>query len=287
MSISTYTVHCYGCNYQKTMPFLSSLTRPRYELPDGTLVDGHSGTAWCHTCKDIKVVEVKNISNPNDYFVIDPEPDKGLARLWAFRHSPPRCLSCFGTNISPLDFSTFTHECGNRLYQVSTGSVHIHTSGSLRPHFISLDSEGNKDLLLAHMLNEWHMKEEYARAFLFKYRDKISCIDVENLMLLKIDFAIVSEAYKAYKQADQYRGTPIETAIWGILYARSRIAAQVDFNMAEIIQLDHKKTFKSAYQMAFDDIPHRLGQPKKPDAPNSGNVKYNIDTVSKLFKNKA
>ena len=70
------------------------------------------------------------------------------------------------------------------------------------------------------------------------------------------EFALVGQAYAAYNsdiKQGKKRGTPIETAIWAILWNRSDLLASIDPTLAKYIEENQNTVFKAIYETAFKD----------------------------------
>ena len=141
MSIPSSYVRCHGCSFEGLMQH-----RPitlEYRLPSGETVEGYRRFAWCATCckiteaedaiesesiqAAIKVIEQRNRGIAKRLFGFSKEDVAELnslqakLRLAQARHSPPRCLRCGETVVTPLKFdangtSNITHSCGLRLF---------------------------------------------------------------------------------------------------------------------------------------------------------------------------
>ena len=211
-----------------------------------------------------------------------------LLRLAEQRRSGSRCLTCGATAIIPLVFeedgscSSFAHECGSQLYRLPTDPNAPRFS--YRPEIIPLDSEGNRldkaadyyQEFYEFMVEKWQIKDEYVKAFLTAYRKDLSLLHdagldrldasfdlskPENRLLVHQmpdprEFALVGQAYAAYNsdiKQGKKRGTPIETAIWAILWNRSDLLASIDPTLANYIEENQNTVFKAIYETAFKD----------------------------------
>ena len=134
--------------------------------------------------------------------------------------------------------------------------------------------------LLDVLVNDWHMKEHFARAFLDAYRRKIgkmvasarkkaAQVRAANLSLggtmLALDMedpnlVIASQAYHAYMtdlRRGRFVGTDVEKAIWAILAhdCSGAMLEHVDAFFAEYIDDEHEKLFPNLFQEVFSELP--------------------------------
>lgn len=210
----------------------------------------------------------------------------GLLRVASTRRSSPRCLVCGSDDTVPILFDdsgncvSLRHSCGGTLYRLPPDPNAPRFS--YKPEVIPLDVEGNRldrrpdhsAEFLLYMTEKWEMKEPIARAFLAAYGKDMSELHEQGLDRLDKsadlaatenrllayqmpdprDFALVGQAYRAYS-ADlsngRHRGTPVELAIWAILWNRSDLVQSIDPALAEYISENQDTVFKSLYDEAF------------------------------------
>lgn len=316
MSTSTGQIRCHGCQYQGVLQHRSVVLR--YALPDGTKVDSHRTFGWCNDCRGIRDVESKlDVSalrlelerlNPRqrslgsffkssidralgggtDDDQIERQRLMMLLRVAELRKSPPRCLSCGSTSVSPSLFDAdgnsqdFVHSCGSRLYRVPPDPNAPRFS--YRPEVLPLDIEGHRldrkpdhfTEFLTYLTKEWHFKDRYAQAFLSAYRADISALHDDGLARLDASFdlskpenrllahqmpdprafALVGQAYRAYLadlSQGKHLGTDVEVAIWAILWNRTDLLSSVDKPLAEYIERDPEQKFAQLFDVAFEE----------------------------------
>lgn len=210
----------------------------------------------------------------------------GLLRIANARRSSQRCLACGNESVLPLVFDdsgncvSLRHSCGGTLYQPPPNPNAPRFS--YKPEVIPLDNEGNRldrgvdhsNEFLLYMTEKWEMKDQVARAFVVAYGKALSqqheeglarldkSIDLsapENRLLAyempdPRDFALVGQAYRAYAedfQSGKHRGTPVELAVWAILWNRSDLVRTIDPALAKYIDDNQDTVFKSIYDTAF------------------------------------
>lgn len=210
----------------------------------------------------------------------------GLLRVAKVRKSSPRCLACGSDGTVPLQFDdsgncvSLRHSCGGTLYRLPPDPNAPRFS--YKPETIPLDVEGNRldrtpdhsAEFLSYMTEKWEMKEGIARAFVTTYGRDMSKLHAQGLERLDNsvdlsapenrllayqmpdprDFALVGQAYRAYSDdisKGRHRGTPVEVAIWAILWNRSDLVQSIDPGLAKYIDENQDTVFKSLYDAAF------------------------------------
>ena len=218
----------------------------------------------------------------------DRERLKGLLRVAQARSSSERCLDCGSTSVLRLTFddegncSSFKHHCGGHLHRLP-GDPNA-PQFSYRPEVIPLDVDGNRldravdygDEFFSYMVDDWQFREEYAQAFLNEYGTDLSRLHDQGLRRLEASldlsrpenrllasdmpdpraFALVGQALTAYAndlQKGKHRGTPVEVAIWAILWNRSDLLGTLNPTLAKYIDDNQNTVFKSIYETAFKE----------------------------------
>lgn len=210
----------------------------------------------------------------------------GLLRVASLRKSPPKCLTCGAAEVAPLVFGedgncvSARHSCGGTLYRLPPNPNAPRFS--YKPETVPLDIEGNRldrttdhsADFLSYMTGKWEMKDEIAKAFVAAYGTEMSRLHDQGLARLDgsidlstpenrllayqmpdpRDFALVGQAYQAYAkdlQRGKHRGTPVEIAVWAILWNRSDLVQTIDPALAKYIDDNQEAVFKSIYDTAF------------------------------------
>lgn len=213
---------------------------------------------------------------------------QGLLQVAQIRRSPQRCLHCGSTSVLPLMFDdtgnceSFRHHCGGQLYRLPADP-----SGprfSYRPEVIPLDVDGNRlDRVIdyraeffSYLVDDWQLRDKYAQEFLDQYGEDLSRLHDQGLKRLEssIDlsrsenrllaaempdpraFALVAQALSGYVndlQRGKFRDTPLEIAIWAILWNRSDLVATLNPELAMYIESNQDTVFKSIYETAFKE----------------------------------
>jgi hypothetical protein len=131
------------------------------------------------------------------------------------------------------------------------------------------------DELYDHLVNDWQMKDRYAKAFLDVYRKTLAKIHGEGKermhqlrnsdnpehRLLSVvaggdqnNYALVAQAYMGY-MADLRRGkhidTDVELAIWAILSNRSDLLETLDRAFARYIEEKTEEKFPKLFDTVF------------------------------------
>lgn len=218
----------------------------------------------------------------------DRERLQGLLQVAQIRRSPQRCLNCGSTSVLRLAFDdagncqNFQHHCGGHLYRLPTDPNAPRFS--YKPEVIPLDADGNRldrsvdysEDFLSYLVDEWQFRDEYAQAFLNEYGSDLSRLHDQGLKRLEasIDlsrpenrllaaempdpraFALVAQAFTGYAndlQNGKYRGTPLEIAIWAILWNRSDLLGTLNPELAKYIDDNQDTVFKSIYETAFKE----------------------------------
>lgn len=218
----------------------------------------------------------------------DRERLKGLLRVAQARSSPQRCLNCGSTSVLRLAFDdegncpNFQHHCGGHLYRLP-GDPNA-PRFSYRPEVIPLDVDGNRldrtvdygDEFFSYMVDDWQFREEYAQAFLNEYGADLSRLHDQGLRRLEASldlsrpenrllaaempdpraFALVGQAFTAYAndlQKGKHRGTPVEIAIWAVLWNRSDLLGTLNPTLAKYVDENQDTVFKSIYETAFKE----------------------------------
>jgi hypothetical protein len=157
-----YRVKCDGCNFEQ---LLSELPRS-YRLPNDVVIHVETGWAWCATCQNVTQSEeirplediqreldaaiarepeivdwVREIISPSEDF--EAAYQRTLARFaqrrdWRqSRQSPPRCLECGATAITPFVWHEADNPDDDHFVPVShpgcNGLLHLSLAGLNRP----------------------------------------------------------------------------------------------------------------------------------------------------------
>lgn len=218
----------------------------------------------------------------------DRERLQGLLRVAQTRKSPQRCLNCGSTSVLRLAFDdtgncqNFQHCCGGHLYRLPTDPDAPRFS--YKPEIIPLDVDGNRldrtvdyrEEFLSYLVDDWQFRGEYAQAFLNVYGPDLSRLHEQGLRRLEASFdlskpeirllaaempdprafALVSQACTGYAndlQKGKHRGTPVEIAIWAILWNRSDLLGTLNPELAKYIDDNQDGIFKSICDIAFKD----------------------------------
>jgi hypothetical protein len=140
--------------------------------------------------------------------------------------------------------------------------------------FSSYDSEWTE--LYQHLVEDWEMKPAYAKPFMDAYRKSVSRKLVNGRrkaekhmggndpmlslaafanMGQELDYSLVAQAYEAYMtdlRRGRHIGTPVEKAIWAILYNRSDLIETIDRAFQKYIDEKCDEKFPGLLDEAFE-----------------------------------
>jgi hypothetical protein len=129
--------------------------------------------------------------------------------------------------------------------------------------------------LYEHLTQQWGMKPDYAKSFLNAYKKSIGKMFVQGKERLKklenvsdtetkimrllnpgyeCDLVLVEQAYAAYFRGlrnGKHVGSPVEKAIWAILYNKLELVSSFDKTFANYIEKNQEKEFPRLFEEVF------------------------------------
>lgn len=130
--------------------------------------------------------------------------------------------------------------------------------------------------LSIHLVEKWHMRARYAKAFVSAYRRNISALhecgagsfqssEMRVSSVLSVgdevhpcDFSLVRQAYKAYMtdlRQGRHLGSDVELAVWAILAKRSDLVRPFNSAIAEFIDDNWELLFPDLFEITFTEFP--------------------------------